>query len=59
MKISKHPALNLVGKHGNGASTKLIPFEEKRRDIFGYMKGAVSILGDIEAPTGEVWEADA
>jgi antitoxin (DNA-binding transcriptional repressor) of toxin-antitoxin stability system len=38
---------------------KLVPFEEKRPDIFGYMKGTVSIRGDIVGPTGETWDADA
>jgi len=42
-----------------GKPAKLVPYEEKRKDIFGYAKGSVVIHGDIIGPTGEVWEADA
>jgi prevent-host-death family protein len=38
---------------------KLVPYEQKSRDIFGYLKGSVVIHDDIIEPTGEVWEADA
>ena len=37
---------------------KLVPFEDKRPDIFGYAKGLMVIHGDIVAPTGEIWDAD-
>ena len=37
---------------------KLVPFEDKRPDIFGYAKGSLVILGDIVGPTGEIWDAD-
>jgi hypothetical protein len=29
------------------------------RSSFGYMKNALSIKGDVVAPTGEQWSADA
>jgi prevent-host-death family protein len=48
----------VITKRGTPVA-KLVPFEEKRPDIFGYMKGTVTIRGDIVAPTGEVWDADA
>jgi prevent-host-death family protein len=48
----------VITKRGKPVA-KLAPFEEKRQDIFGYMKGTVSILGDIVGPTGEIWDADA
>lgn len=32
--------------------------DEKVR-IFGYLQGTVTVHGDIVAPTGEEWEADA
>jgi prevent-host-death family protein len=48
----------VITKRGKPVA-KLVPFvEEKRPDIFGCMKGTVTILGDIVGPTGEVWDAD-
>lgn len=40
---------------------RLSPVEEteEREDIFGWLAGTVTIHGDIVAPTGESWEADA
>lgn len=32
---------------------------EMETSIFGWLKGTVTVHGDIIAPTGEVWEADA
>ena len=37
---------------------KLVPYREKRQDIFGYAKGTVTIHGDIVGPIGEIWDAD-
>ncbi len=48
----------VITKHGKPVA-KLVPFEDKRPDIFGYAKGTVTILGDIVGPTGEIWDADA
>ncbi len=48
----------VITKHGKPVA-KLVPFEEKRPDIFGYAKGTVTILGDIVGPTGEIWDADS
>jgi prevent-host-death family protein len=47
----------IITKRGKPVA-RLVPFEEKRPDIFGYMKGTVTILGDIVGPTGEIWDAD-
>lgn len=47
----------VITKRGKPVA-KLVPVEEKQPDIFGYMKGTVTILGDIVGPTGEVWDAD-
>jgi len=48
----------VITKRGKPVA-KLVPVEEKHApDIFGYMKGTVTILGDIVGPTGEVWDAD-
>lgn len=40
---------------------KLVPIEAASEpvDLFGYLKGSVTICGDIIAPTGERWDADA
>ena len=32
--------------------------KEKNRSSFGWMKGTGHIIGDIIAPTGEVWDAE-
>lgn len=34
-----------------------IPFVERPDSIIGALKGAVTMMGDIEEPTGEAWEA--
>jgi prevent-host-death family protein len=47
----------VITKRGKPVA-KLVPFEDKRPDIFGYMKGTVTILGDIVGPTGDIWDAD-
>jgi prevent-host-death family protein len=47
----------VITKRGKPVA-KLVPIEGKQPDIFGYMKGTVTILGDIVGPTGEVWDAD-
>ena len=38
---------------------RLVPLEEAthRREIFGCMKGTVTICGDIVGPIGEEWHA--
>lgn len=39
---------------------KLIPVEaQKKESPFGFLKDSVRIKGDIVAPTGESWSADA
>src|SRR2546423_3196818 len=38
---------------------KVVPAGPVGRDFIGSLKGTVTYHGDIVAPTGEVWEADA
>ena len=38
---------------------KLVPIESETRSLFGYMKGTVTILGDIVSPINEKWSAIA
>jgi prevent-host-death family protein len=47
----------VITKRGKPVA-KLVPVEDKQPDIFGYMKGTITIHGDIVGPTGEVWDAD-
>ncbi len=47
----------VITKRGKPVA-KLVPVEDKQRDIMGYMKGTVTILGDIVGPTGEIWDAE-
>jgi prevent-host-death family protein len=37
---------------------KLVPAVEAPRQVFGCLKGTVTIHGDITEPTGEVWNAE-
>lgn len=39
----------VITKHGKPVA-KLVPVAEPRRDIWGYMRGTVTILGDIIEP---------
>jgi len=34
---------------------KLVPVRKKKDDIFGFMKGKVKIVGDIESPIPVEW----
>ena len=36
-----------------------MPVESETRSLFGYMKGTVTILGDIVPPINEKWSAIA
>ena len=51
----------IITKHGKPVA-ELIPFENKKlqkpKDLFGCMKGSVTILGDIISPIDEVWDAE-
>jgi antitoxin (DNA-binding transcriptional repressor) of toxin-antitoxin stability system len=46
----------IVIKRGKPVA-RLVPVK-KKRDTFGYMKGTITILGDIIAPSGETWDAE-
>ena len=48
----------IVTKHGRPVA-KVVPFPTQPRAILGFSKGTVAILGDIVAPTWELWEVDA
>lgn len=38
---------------------KLVPIDDKEeKSLFGFLKGTVTIKGNLVAPTGEKWLAD-
>jgi len=57
VQSSKIPLI--VTKHGKPMVT-ILPFEEEAKVFpFGYMKGRMTINGDIVGPIGEKWNAEA
>jgi prevent-host-death family protein len=48
----------VVTKHGKPVA-KLVPVTVGSQDFIGCLRGTVTYHGDIVAPTGETWEADA
>ena len=48
----------VVTKRGQPV-VKVVPAAPPGRDFIGSLRGTVTYHGDIVAPTGEVWEADA
>ncbi len=41
-----------ITKHGKPVA-KLVPVEDEADSIFGFMKGQIKIIGDIESPIPE------
>jgi prevent-host-death family protein len=48
----------VVTKYGKPVA-KLVPFQQEPASILGFLKGTVTIQGDVVEPTGEAWKADA
>jgi prevent-host-death family protein len=48
----------IITKHGVPVS-ELVPVKKSRNDLFGAMKGQITILGDIIAPIDVEWEANS
>ncbi|HEX9105622.1 MAG TPA: type II toxin-antitoxin system Phd/YefM family antitoxin [Longimicrobiales bacterium] len=50
----------IVTRYGRPVA-KLVPYDEAEasRGIFGWLAGTVTVEGDIVAPSGERWDADA
>jgi len=48
----------VITKRGKPVA-KLVPIEEETKPLFGSLKGRLRINGDLVAPTGESWHADA
>ncbi len=47
----------IITKHGKGVA-KLVPIEEEPPDLFGLLRGSISIQEDLTLPLDEPWEAD-
>jgi prevent-host-death family protein len=48
----------VVTKHGRPVA-KLVAFDEDTPRLFGHLAGSITIHGDIVAPLGEAWDAEA
>lgn len=46
----------VITKHGKPV-VKLVPAERDRKSIWGDLAGVVKILGDIESPVPDNWDA--
>jgi prevent-host-death family protein len=58
-EVRKHHQTIVITKRGRPVA-KLVPCgDEAPEAVFGFLKGHASIAGDIVAPTGERWNADA
>jgi prevent-host-death family protein len=48
----------VITKRGRPVA-KLVPLDEPApRPLFGYLKGSVTVTGDIVAPVGDAWEVE-
>jgi len=57
--VRKYHEEIIVTKFGKPVA-KLVPVKEDlEKPLFGYLKGSVTIKGDIVESTGEKWDADA
>ena len=48
----------VITKRGRPVS-RLMPYQDRPRSLFGVDKGRIEILGDIVAPLDEEWEAES
>ena len=48
----------IVTKRGT-PMVKVVPVQSEKGEIFGFMKGKVKIVGDIESPIPVEWESMA
>ena len=52
---SKHERV-IVTKNGRPIA-EIVPFVDRSKSIIGALKGSVTIMGDLDEPTGGDWEA--
>ncbi|BBA34039.1 prevent-host-death family protein [Methylocaldum marinum] len=55
-EVSKTHEPIVITKRGKPIA-KLMPIEEPSETQFGYMKGTVTVLGDVVSPVDESWSA--
>ena len=55
-KVRETGEFVVITKHGKPVA-KLVPAERERRNMWGDLAGTVKILGDIESPVKDDWEA--
>lgn len=55
-KVHETGEFVVITKHGRPVA-KLVPAERERRNMWGDLAGTVRILGDIESPVTDDWEA--
>ena len=48
----------VITKHGRPVS-RLTPYRQRPKSLFGIDRGRIEILGDIVAPLDEEWEAES
>ncbi len=48
----------VITKRGKPVA-RLLPMRDEKPHVFGRMAGTIRITGDIVAPTGETWDAEA
>jgi prevent-host-death family protein len=46
----------IVTKNGKPIA-EIVPFVEKPKSIIGALKGSVTMMGDLDEPTSDDWEA--
>lgn len=55
-EVAETGASVVITKNGKPVS-RLVPYVEKPKTLFGILEDSVEIKGDIVAPLGERWEA--
>jgi len=55
-KVQETGEFVVITKHGKPVA-KLVPAERERRNMWGDLAATVKILGDIESPVTNDWEA--
>ena len=56
-EVNESGEIITITKHGKPVA-ELAPPPGRRRSILGLHQGRGRIVGDIDGPTGEVWEAE-
>ena len=55
-KVRETGEFVVITKHGKPVA-KLVPAERERSNMWGDLAGTVKILGDIESPVPDDWQA--